>query len=71
MENSKQSNFSFKQSTSSQASQEEEEKPRKKRFQADEYLSAAKKCAEVIWYRGLLKKGYGLCHGISGKDFGF
>ena len=30
------------------------------------YLDAARKCAEAIWQRGLLKKGYGLCHGIAG-----
>jgi hypothetical protein len=33
------------------------------------YLSAAYGCADVIWRRGLLKKGYGLCHGVSGNAY--
>ena len=40
-------------------------------FKSQEYLEAAKKCADVIWTRGLLKKGYGLCHGISGNAYAF
>ncbi|ESO83348.1 hypothetical protein LOTGIDRAFT_179770 [Lottia gigantea] len=35
------------------------------------YLQKAKQCSEVIWLRGLLKKGYGLCHGIAGNAYGF
>ena len=28
------------------------------------YLEEAIKCGEITWKRGLLHKGYGLCHGI-------
>ena len=35
------------------------------------YLEAAEKNAQVIWNRGLLKKGHGLCHGIAGNAYGF
>ncbi len=37
----------------------------------EEYLEAAEKCGQVIWQRGLLKKGHGLCHGISGNAYAF
>ena len=40
-------------------------------FKSQEYLEAAKKSCDVIWKRGLLKKGYGLCHGISGNAYAF
>jgi lantibiotic modifying enzyme len=40
-------------------------------FGEDRYLQAAKACADVIWSRGLLKKGFGLCHGISGNAYAF
>ncbi len=26
-------------------------------------------CADVVWERGLLTKGYGLCHGTSGSVY--
>jgi len=35
------------------------------------YLYAAEKCADVIWFRGLLKKGYSLCHGVAGNAYCF
>lgn len=35
------------------------------------YLDAAVKCGEVVWKRGLLRKGYGLCHGVAGNAFTF
>ncbi|XP_060527806.1 lanC-like protein 2 [Cylas formicarius] len=35
------------------------------------YLQAAIKCGDVIWWRGLLKKGYSLCHGVSGNAYSF
>ncbi len=34
------------------------------------YLKAAIECGEVIWERGLLKKGAGICHGIAGSGYG-
>ena len=41
------------------------------RFGDEKYLKAGKQCAEVLWQRGLLRKGYGLCHGVSGNAYGF
>lgn len=35
------------------------------------YLEAAEQCCEVTWERGLLKKGYGLCHGPAGNAYAF
>eukprot|EP00963_Diacronema_lutheri_P014179 scaffold2858_cov659-Pavlova_lutheri.AAC.150 len=40
-------------------------------FGTAEYLEAAQSSADVIWERGLLKKGFGLCHGISGNGYAF
>ncbi|OWF39348.1 lanC-like protein 1 [Mizuhopecten yessoensis] len=42
-----------------------------KTFTDSKYLDAAKKCADVIWERGLLKKGYGICHGTAGNAYAF
>jgi len=25
----------------------------------------------VLWNRGLLRKGYGICHGVAGNAYGF
>lgn len=38
-------------------------------FQDKKYLTFAQRSADVIWKRGLLKKGYGLCHGSSGNGY--
>lgn len=35
----------------------------------DEYLQEAFSCGEITWERGLLKKGYGLCHGVVGNAY--
>ncbi|XP_054169253.1 glutathione S-transferase LANCL1-like [Oppia nitens] len=40
-------------------------------FNEDKYLMAAKDCCECIWKRGLLTKGYGLCHGVAGNGYAF
>uniref|UniRef100_A0A8C1PGT2 Glutathione S-transferase LANCL1 n=2 Tax=Cyprinus carpio TaxID=7962 RepID=A0A8C1PGT2_CYPCA len=40
-------------------------------FGVRQYLEDALQCGEVIWQRGLLKKGYGLCHGAAGNAYGF
>ena len=32
----------------------------------EKYLQAAKKCAEITWQKGLLRKGPGICHGVAG-----
>ena len=37
----------------------------------DSYLIRAQKCGEAVWRRGLLKKGYGLCHGVAGNTYAF
>ncbi|XP_074031807.1 glutathione S-transferase LANCL1 [Leptinotarsa decemlineata] len=35
------------------------------------YLKVALECGDVIWEQGLLKKGYSLCHGVSGNAYCF
>ncbi|XP_028663922.1 glutathione S-transferase LANCL1 [Erpetoichthys calabaricus] len=40
-------------------------------FGVDQYMIDAVQCGEIIWNRGLLKKGYGLCHGVAGNAYGF
>ncbi|TPX58144.1 hypothetical protein SpCBS45565_g08072 [Spizellomyces sp. 'palustris'] len=35
------------------------------------FLDAAKLAADVVWEKGLLRKGVGLCHGISGNAYVF
>lgn len=40
-------------------------------FQEDRYLKEAWDCAELIWQRGLLRKGYGICHGTAGNAYAF
>lgn len=37
----------------------------------EEFVEEAVKIADVVWERGLLKKGLGLCHGISGNAYLF
>ena len=33
------------------------------------FLEAALRCGQLIWQRGILRKGPGLCHGVSGNGF--
>ncbi|XP_067144208.1 lanC-like protein 2 [Centruroides vittatus] len=40
-------------------------------FGEQKYLDAAKQCGDLIWRRGLLRKGYGICHGVSGNAYAF
>uniref|UniRef100_A0A2D4NSY6 Glutathione S-transferase LANCL1 n=1 Tax=Micrurus surinamensis TaxID=129470 RepID=A0A2D4NSY6_MICSU len=40
-------------------------------FGEQKYFSDALQCADVIWQWGLLKKGYGLCHGTAGNAYAF
>ncbi|XP_065582589.1 glutathione S-transferase LANCL1-like [Artemia franciscana] len=40
-------------------------------FGSPKYMEAAEKCCDVIWERGLLVKGYGLCHGAAGNAYSF
>jgi len=35
------------------------------------YLDAGRDCGRVVWERGLLRKGYGLCHGAAGNGYTF
>lgn len=35
------------------------------------YLVAAYRCSDYIWRYGLLRKGPGLCHGVSGNGYAF
>lgn len=40
-------------------------------FKEEKYLKEAAECGEVIWQRGLLRKGYGICHGTAGNGYAF
>ena len=40
-------------------------------FQDPKYIEAALNCGEAIWNRGLVLKGPGLCHGITGNIYPF
>lgn len=40
-------------------------------FGSPQYLEDAVQCGEVVWRYGLLKKGYGLCHGAAGNAYAF
>lgn len=31
----------------------------------------AKKLGDIVWERGLLKKGYSICHGVAGNAYTF
>lgn len=37
----------------------------------DKVLAAAKRAADCVWRQGLLKKGLGVCHGMSGNGYVF
>lgn len=38
-------------------------------YSADKYIQSARKAANIIWEEGILKKGFNLCHGISGNAY--
>ena len=40
-----------------------------KTFHSAEYLQLAMHTGECVWKYGLLRKGYGLCHGICGNSY--
>lgn len=40
-------------------------------FREEKYLREAMECSDVIWQRGLLRKGYGICHGTAGNGYSF
>ena len=40
-------------------------------FGDEKYRTAALRCGECIWRKGLLKKGPGICHGVAGSGYAF
>lgn len=40
-------------------------------FREEKYLAACKRAADLVWQKGLLKKGPGICHGVSGNGYVF
>jgi lantibiotic modifying enzyme len=40
-------------------------------YNCPRYLEAAVACGDVVWQRGLLKKGCGICHGVAGNAYVF
>lgn len=40
-------------------------------FREEKYLTSCKKMADLIWTKGLLKKGPGICHGVAGNAYVF
>lgn len=40
-------------------------------FQDEKYLAVCQRAADLIWNKGLLKKGPGLCHGVAGNGYAF
>jgi len=42
-----------------------------KLLKKEAYFNAALKAGNLIWERGLLKKGNGICHGITGNAYAF
>ena len=40
-------------------------------FKEEKYLKDAVECSDVVWQRGLLRKGYGICHGTAGNGYAF
>ena len=36
-------------------------------WKEEKYFNAALKCGDIIWRKGLLRKGPGICHGIAGE----
>lgn len=40
-------------------------------FKEEKYLNSCLKMADLIWCKGLLKKGPGLCHGVAGNGYVF
>lgn len=40
-------------------------------FKEDKYLVACQRAADLIWAKGLLRKGPGICHGVAGNGYAF
>ncbi|GFS71217.1 lanC-like protein 3 homolog [Nephila pilipes] len=41
------------------------------RWKEEKYLRSCLSCGEIVWNKGLLKKGPGICHGIAGNAYVF
>ncbi|KAK0175921.1 hypothetical protein PV328_000110 [Microctonus aethiopoides] len=41
------------------------------RWQDQRYMDAIKRAGDLIWRKGLLRKGPGICHGIAGNGYAF
>lgn len=40
-------------------------------FKEEKYLSSCRMMADLVWNKGLLKKGPGICHGVAGNGYVF
>lgn len=40
-------------------------------FNEQKYLDSCVRCGELVWQKGLLRKGPGICHGIAGSGYVF
>lgn len=40
-------------------------------FKEEKYLTACRLAADLIWKKGLLRKGPGICHGVAGNGYAF
>ena len=40
-------------------------------FKEQKYLQSCLKCGDLIWQKGLLRKGPGICHGVAGNGYVF
>lgn len=40
-------------------------------FKEEKYLNACHRAADLVWHKGLLKKGPSICHGIAGNGYVF
>lgn len=38
-------------------------------FGDKKYLDSCLKCGDLVWQRGLLRKGAGICHGVAGNGY--
>ncbi|UYV79348.1 LANCL3 [Cordylochernes scorpioides] len=41
------------------------------RWHEEKYLQACLDCGELLWSRGLLRRGPGICHGVAGSGYVF
>ena len=41
------------------------------RWKDQRYLDSCRRIGELVWHKGLLKKGPGICHGVAGNGYVF